>query len=290
VRTALIPPRWSRFKRRTALWACFDSLFTNVNAQNAANAQNAGITTGVNQALPTLQQGLTTANNTYAGALAPTTANLATDQRGQTQLADALGLNGTAGSANAVTNWQNTNPGFQSQLDIGSQNVMRNQARTGNLASGATDADLQALGQNQANQSYQQYINNLNPFMGASTANAGIAATLGNQQANLQNNNLTNQANLQYGSNVAMGNNQGSADIANNQAAQNALNVLMAGGKFALGAGGFGSTGGSGGGSLVSGLLGGNNIANAPATGPGSPSASAANGYALSQGINPWAG
>jgi hypothetical protein len=244
----------------------------------------------VQQALPTLQSGLTTANNTYAGALAPTTANLATDQRGQTQLADALGLNGTAGSASAVKNWQNTNPGFQSQLDIGSQNVMRNQARTGNLASGATDADLQALGQNQANQSYQQYINNLNPFMGASTANAGIAATLGNQQANLQNNNLTNEANLQYGSNVAMGNNQGSADIANNQAAQNALNVLMAGGKFALGAGGFGSTGGSGGGSLVSGLLGGNNIANAPAAGPGSPSTSAANGYALSQGINPWTG
>src|SRR6202011_3121363 len=61
-------------------------------------------------------------------------------------------------------------------------------------------------------------------FMGASTANAGIAATLGNQQANLQNSNLTNQANLQYGSNVAMGNNQGSADLANNAAAQNALN------------------------------------------------------------------
>jgi hypothetical protein len=203
-----------------------------------------------------LQQGLTTANNTYAGALAPTTANLATDQRGQTALANALGLNGTAGSANAVKNWQNTNPGFQSQLDIGSQNVMRNQAATGQLASGATSADLQALGQNQANQSYQQYLQNLQPYTGASTANAGIAAGLGASQAGLQNQNLTNQANLQYGSNVAMGNNQGSADLANNQAAQNALNALMAGGKLALGAGGFGSTGG-GGTSLAGGLAGG---------------------------------
>jgi hypothetical protein len=214
----------------------------------------------VQQALPTLQSGLTTANQTYAGALAPTTANLATDQRGQTQLADALGLNGTAGSANAVTNWQNTNPGFQSQLNIGSQNVMRNQAATGQLASGATSADLQALGQNQANQSYQQYINNLNPFMGASTANAGIAATLGNQQANLQNNNLTNQANLQYGSNVAMGNNQGSADLANNQAAQNALNALMGGASLATGLAGYGGTAGPtsvGGAPLTSGLTGG---------------------------------
>jgi hypothetical protein len=247
----------------------------------------------VQQALPTLQTGLNTANQTYAGALAPTTANLATDQRGQTQLADALGLNGTAGSASAVQNWQNTNPGFQSQLDIGSQNVMRNQAKTGQLASGATSADLQALGQNQANQSYQQYINNLQPYTAASTANAGTAAQLGASQANLQNTNLTNQANMQYGSygsNVAMGNNQASADIANNAAAQNALNVLMAGGNLAFGAGGFGSTGGSGGGSFVSGLLGGNNIANAPATGAGSPSTSASNGYALSQGINPWTG
>jgi hypothetical protein len=244
----------------------------------------------VQQALPTLQTGLNTANQTYAGALAPTTANLTTDQRGQTQLADALGLNGTAGSANAVTNWQNTNPGFQSQLNIGSQNVMRNQAATGQLASGATSADLQALGQNQANQSYQQYINNLQPYTGASTQNAATAASLGASQANLQNTNLTNQANLQYGSNVAMGNNQASADIANNAAAQNALNVLMAGGNLAFGAGGFGSTGASGGGSFVSGLLGGNNIANAPATGAGSPSLSASNGYALSQGINPWTG
>jgi hypothetical protein len=200
-----------------------------------------------------LQQGLTTANQTYAGALAPTTANLAVDQSGQTQLADALGLNGAAGSASAVQNWQNTNPGFQSQLDIGSQNVMRNQARTGNLASGATDADLQSLGQTQAQQSYQQYINNLNPFMGASTANAGIAANLGNQQANLQNNNLTNQANLQYGSNVAMGNNTASADLANNQAAQNALSALMGGGSLVAGLAGYGGTGGAAGPTSVGG-------------------------------------
>jgi hypothetical protein len=224
----------------------------------------------VQQALPTLQSGLTTANNTYAGALAPTTANLATDQKGQTALADALGLNGNNASQTAVTNWMNSNPGFQSQLDIGSQNVMRNQARTGQLASGATDADLQALGQTQAQQSYQQYINNLNPFMGASTANAGIAANLGNQQANLQNNNLTNQANLQYGSNVAMGNNQGSADIANNAAAANAMGALMGGGSLVAGLAGYGGTGGVpgatgpssvGGAPLSGGMLGGGGMA-----------------------------
>lgn len=189
---------------------------------------------------------MTTANNTYAGALAPTTANLATDQAGQTQLANALGLNGTAGSASAVQNWQNTNPGFQSQLDIGSQNAMRNQAATGQLASGATSANLQQLGQNQANQSYQQYIQNLQPYTGASTQNATTAAQLGANQANLQNTNYTTQANMNYGSNMAQGNAQANADIANNQAAQNALGAIFGVGKLASGLGGF-SLGGGGG-------------------------------------------
>lgn len=164
---------------------------------------------------------------------------MASDQAGQTQLANALGLNGTAGSASAVQNWQNTNPGFQSQLDIGSQNVMRNQAATGQLASGATSADLQALGQNQANQSYQQYITNLQPYVGASTANAGTAAGLAANQANLQNTNFTNQANMGYGSSVAQGNAQANADLANNQAAQNVMGAIGSGVKLASGLAGF---------------------------------------------------
>ena len=186
-----------------------------------------------------LNQGLNTANNTYTAGLAPTTTNLATDQAGQTQLGNALGLNGTAGSASAVQNWQNTNPGFQSQLDIGSQNAMRNQAATGQLASGATSANLQQLGQNQANQSYQQYIQNLQPYTAASTQNAGISAAGAANQANLQNSNYTNQANMNYGANVAQGNAQANADLANNQAAQNALGAITTGVKLASGLSGF---------------------------------------------------
>lgn len=116
---------------------------------------------------------------------------------------------------------------------------MRNQAATGQLASGATNVDLQNLGQGMANQGWQQYVSNLLPFVGASTANAGTAATAAGNQANLQNTNLTNQGNIQYGSNVAQGNAQANADLANNQAAQNVMGAINSGVKLASGLAGF---------------------------------------------------
>jgi hypothetical protein len=124
---------------------------------------------------------------------------------------------------------------------------MRNKAATGQLASGGTDADLQTLAQGQANQGWQQYISNLLPFVGASTANAGTAASAAANQANLQNSNLTTQANMNYGANTAMGNAQGNADLANNQVGQNVLGILGGGFKLASGLGGFSGIGGIGG-------------------------------------------
>lgn len=201
-------------------------LFNNNNAQDAANAQTAGIQAGQTQALGALNTGLTTATNTANAGLAPTNTNLATDQAGQTAYADALGLNGPGGSASAVANWQATNPAYAAQLQQGSNNVARNQAATGQLASGATDVDLQTLGQNQANSTYQQYLTNLQPFIGASTANAGTAATTGTQLAGLQNQNYGQQASLDYGANTSIGNAQANADLANNAAAANQLGAL----------------------------------------------------------------
>lgn len=200
-------------------------LFDNNNAQAAANAQITGITAGQTQANTALNTGLTTATNTATAGGAPTITNLATDQTGQSAYADALGLNGPAGNAAAVQNFQ-TGPGYQFQLNQGTQNVLRNQAATGNLASGATDVDLQTLGQGQANQSWQQYLAGLQPFIGASTANAGTAASTGTQLAGLQNANYGQQASLDYGANTSIGNANANADLANNAAAANQLGAL----------------------------------------------------------------
>lgn len=207
-------------------------LFNNDNAQDAANAQIAGINQGQTQALGALNTGLTTATNTANTGVAPTLANLATDQGGQAAYANALGLNGPGGSASAVANWQATNPAYQAQLQQGSNNVLRNQAATGNLASGATDADLQTLGQNQANSTYQQYLTNLQQFLPQSTANAATAASAGTTLAGLQNANYGQQASLDYGANTSIGNANANADLANNAAAQNQLNALTTGAKL----------------------------------------------------------
>ena len=204
-------------------------LFNNNNAQDAANAQTSAIQTGQSQALGALDAGYNAATNTANAGLGATNTNLATDQAGQTALGNALGLNGTAGSQSAVANWQATNPAYQAQLQQGSNNVLRNQAATGNLASGATDVDLQTLGQNQANATYQQYLQNLQPFVGASTANAGTAATTGMNLANLQNANYGQQASVDYGANTSIGNAQANADLANNAAAANQLGALTSG-------------------------------------------------------------
>lgn len=200
-------------------------LFNNNNAQDAANAQIAGIQQGQTQANTALNQGLTTATNTATAGTAPTLTNLATDQAGQTAYANATGANGPAGNAAAIQNFQ-TGPGYQFQLDQGSQNVLRNQAATGQLASGATDVDLQNYGQGQANQAYQQYVQNLQPFIGASTANAGTAAGAGTALAGLQNANYGQQASLDYGAATSQGNAQANADLANNAAAANQLGAL----------------------------------------------------------------
>jgi hypothetical protein len=222
-------------------------LFTNKDAQDAANAQNAAITTGTTQAMGSLGTGLTDATQSYTAGLQPFQTNLTQDQAGQTAYANATGANGAAGNTAAQANFQ-AGPGYQFALDQGAQNVMRNKAATGQLASGGTDTDLQAQGQGLANQQWQQYIQNLQPFVGASTQNAGGVGSLYSGLANTQNSNLTNQANLQYGSQVAQGNNQASADLASQAAAKNILGLFGGASSAASGAAG------AGGGSIASGI------------------------------------
>jgi hypothetical protein len=200
-------------------------LFNNKNAQDAADAQKAGIATGQAQGGADLGQGLNLATTSYTAGLQPFQQNYATDQAGQNAYADATGANGAAGNARAVQNFQ-TGPGYQFQLDQGTQNVMRNKAATGQLASGATDADLQTLGQGQANQAWQQYLTNLQPFLGQSTANAGGIGSLYSGLGNLQNQNLGQKASLDYGASTSAGNAQANADLANNAAAANQFGAL----------------------------------------------------------------
>lgn len=204
-------------------------LFNNSNAQDAANSQISALQSANQQGQGYLANGLTNAQNSYSAGLQPLQQNYDQSTQGANAYGNALGLNGAAGSASAVQNWQNSNPAYQAQLDAASQNVMRNQAATGQLASGGTNIDLQNLAENQANSTYQQYLTNLQPYLGQQATAANGIANVNTAQAGTQSNTAANQANMAYGAQVGQGNAQANADLANNAAAANQFGALKSG-------------------------------------------------------------
>lgn len=175
-----------------------------------------------------LTQGLNLATGSYTAGIQPFLDNLATTQPGQTAYADATGVNGAAGNDRATASFR-TGPGYQFAVDQGSQNVMRNKAATGQLASGGTNIDLQNLGQGMADQQWQNYVKNLLPFVGASTANAGGVLTGDAALAGTQNANKTTSANMAYGTETGVGNAKANADLAGLTASANGINAIQNG-------------------------------------------------------------
>lgn len=201
---------------------------------------------GYGQASDLLGQGRGALTTNYAGALQPFQTNFNTAQGGQTAYANATGANGPVGSAAARANFQ-TDPGYQFRLQQGDENILRNAARTGSVNSGATNIDLQNFGQGQANQGWQQYIQNLQPFIGAAggaaSGIAGVSAGLGNQLAA----NFGQQGSAAYGTEAGIGNAQAQADLAKNAGVGNAINLGMNVAKLAPGIPSIPSFGGGGG-------------------------------------------
>jgi len=164
------------------------------------------------------------------GINAPTTA-FNQNTQGATQYGNALGLNGAQGNAQAVAGFQN-NPGYQFQLDQGNQNILRNQAATGQLNSGGTNLDLLKYGQGLANTGWQNYVNNLSQYLPQQTATAGQVLQ-GNQNLGGQlNNSFTTQGNAAYGTQVGQGNAQASADLAPLNASANLWGAIGQGAKL----------------------------------------------------------
>lgn len=201
-------------------------LFNNSNAVDAAAAQTAGINAGQTQATGALNTGLNQATSSYMAGLQPAQTNSAAANSGVTALGNLLGLNGTAGNASATQQLQST-PGYQFTLDQGTQNALRNQSATGQLASGATNVDLQNLGQNTATAAaYQPYMQALSQYLPYSTQNAQTQASLYSGLAGTQSSTAGQQASLDYGANTSIGNANANADLANNAAAANQLGAL----------------------------------------------------------------
>lgn len=223
-------------------------IFNSDNADEARDKQVAGLNAGYNQASGFLGQGRDALNTSYAAGLQPFQENYdlssSQQQQGTTALGNALGLNGSGGYADALKAFQ-AGPGFQSALDASNENILRNQSRTGDLRSGATNVDLGNNAQNLQNQQWNTYLGQLGSFAnagqtGAATAASGIG-TLDSGLGNQLNANYGSQGQLAYNTQTGIGNSEANAALASNNASANFVNGLM--GLAGLGASGGGSSG-----------------------------------------------
>src|SRR5258705_1124732 len=179
-------------------------IFSNTDQRQAADDQIAGINKGYGQLSDLFGQGRGAINTNYAEALSPYTKNYGDASGGVDQLKSLLGMgpNGGAGIQDILKNL----PGYQFALDQGDQNILRNQAATGQLNSGKTNLDLQKFGQGNANQFYNNYVSQLQPFLGAANNAAGGIAGVKTGQGNQLNASLMNQGNAAYGAQTSIGN------------------------------------------------------------------------------------
>lgn len=206
----------------------FFDIFTGDNARDAAEAQKQGLRDANTAATNAVNTGYTNANNYFAAALAPWTAQLQTMQPGATAYANATGANGQAGMKAAQDAFL-ASPGYTYQVQQGTENALRNAARTGSTASGDTMMALNNVAQGQAKQDWNQYVQNLLPFLqGSNTAAAGASGVSTNQAINAQN---VGNTLAQYGwnENTGIGNAQANADLAKNAASANIWSAIMGG-------------------------------------------------------------
>lgn len=200
--------------------------FSGDDARQAAGDQAGGIKQGYAKLGDFSNQARTSLGDTMAKSVAPFQANLTTGQAGQGAYADATGANGVAGQDAARANFK-TDPGYQFNMDQMIQNVLRGQAATGQLNSGATNTDILTQAHGLADNQWQSYIKNLQPFLQSSATAAqgasGATQNIGSQIAG----SLTKQGDAAYGSQVGIGNANANADLANYNASGNLWNMFQ---------------------------------------------------------------
>ncbi len=219
-------------------------------AQNAATAQETGLLAGLDTALPYLNAnpGIITQ---YGGqALQPYQTNFNTAQQGVGALGNLLGLNGAAGSQSALTSLQTT-PGYQFTLGQGNNAINAAAAANGTLNSGNQLTALSNYDQGLAQNTYQNAVSNLSPYLGLANSSAGGIANVNQNESNALTGNNNILAQLMQSTYSGIGNAQASADLQ-----QGAGDASLLSGGLSLGSSLLGGLGGlSGiGGAIGSGL------------------------------------
>lgn len=231
-------------------------IFSNSNAEDAANAKIAGLNAGYNQASGLYGQGRDAITNYYGQAQQPfqdilSTLTTGPGASGYNAYADASGASGAAGLARARDLFTQT-PGYQEGLDLSLNANDRRAASRGMLGSGNTVADTTKLATDYASQHYNDYLKGLQPYMAtptqATSAAAGNAGVLTGEGGAL-NASYGNQGNLAYQTQVGAGNATAAADLNNYNVSNNMWGALMGGANLLTGSLGGGLFSGFGGGS-----------------------------------------
>jgi hypothetical protein len=220
----------------------FDSLF-GTGIQDAANTEAQGLQNAYASSVPLIQQGRNAITTGYGAALAPYTNLLNQNTAGATAYGNATGVNGPAGNATALANF-NAGPGYQWQLGQGLQGVDRGAAAQGLGTSGNALNAEDTYAQGLANQTWQQNISNLAPYLGQQQQSAAGVATVDTGQANQLASSYGQQANLNYGTQAGAANAIASGQLGEQQATDSFLNGAIGLGTKLLG---FGSGGGTAG-------------------------------------------
>lgn len=229
-------------------------IFSTQPAQDAANAQIAGLNSGYGAASGSINQGIGALNTNYSAALQPYLTNYNTAQGGVNQLGNVLGLNGPAGSDAAMKTLQST-PGYQFQLQQGDAAINAQAAASGTNASGNQALALSNYNQGLASTTYNNYVNQLQPYLNASNAAAGGIAGVNMGKGNATAGQYDQLAQLGYSTQTGIGNANANADLSAYNASGNFWNML--GGIGGMGTKGGGTLGGnvaSGIGSALGGL------------------------------------
>lgn len=216
----------------------FDGIFNTAPQQAAAGATTAALQEGFSDAKKFIKQGESSAQPIWTAGMVPFTTNLTQDQAGQKAYGDATGANGAQGYTDAVNSFHSS-PGYNFALDQGTENVERKLNTTGNLASGGAMTALNDYAHGMADQDWQQYVTNLQPFIGASTANAAGSGTITAGNAGMYTTDASNLASMKMQEMAGIGAANANAANAQTGVSGNILNAGMQGASLIGGLLGF---------------------------------------------------
>jgi hypothetical protein len=220
-------------------------IFSSKPAEDAAQKRIAGLNAGYGQASDLYGQGRNALQSNFTAAAQPFQTLFNQSQGGSDAYGDATGANGPEGQARARANFQSS-PGFDFQLNTGVDALSRAGAAKG-VATGNVLRDAQTYGTGLAQQDWGNYVNRLQPYLGAGQGAAGGVANALTGLGSGLNANLTGQGGLGFQTQTGIGDANASADLAKYNASGNLWGALLGLGNLGAKFGGFGSLGGGSG-------------------------------------------